>query len=156
MRDRATAALRPSTLLPAKIMVCMSSRGPSTDRLLRFASHLAGRLNHDWYAVYVRTPAEAAAVIDSATLVQLSDVLTLAKQLGAKVVTLEGKDVADTILRFAHEKHVRQVVIGRPRPVSWWQRLMGEKSIAEELIHRSEGVTVVVIDAEIGEQALGW
>jgi mannitol/fructose-specific phosphotransferase system IIA component (Ntr-type) len=59
--------------------------------------------------------------------------------------------VADTILRFAREYRVGQIVIGRPRPIAWWRRLAGHKSVAEELIHHATGVTVIVADAESTE-----
>jgi two-component system, OmpR family, sensor histidine kinase KdpD len=137
---------------PDQIMVCLSSRGPNSARLLRFASRLAGRLNRNWYAVYVQTPSEEPTVIDAKTQRLLADTLTLANQLGATVFTFKGQDVADTILRFANEYRVGQVVIGRPRPVAWWKRLKGEVSVAEQLIHRSQGVTVVVVDAESDER----
>jgi two-component system sensor histidine kinase KdpD len=137
---------------PDQIMVCLSSRGPNSARLLRIASRLAGRLNRNWYAVYVQTPSEEPTVIDAQTQRLLSDTLTLANQLGAMVFTFKGQDVADTILRFAREYRVGQIVIGRPRPVVWWRRLMGARSVAEELINRSQGVTVVVVDAESQER----
>ncbi len=133
---------------PDQIMVCLSSRGPNTARLLRFGSRLAGRLNRNWYAVYVQTPREAPTVIDARTQRLVADQLTLANQLGATVFTFKGQDVPDTILRFAAEYRVGQVVIGRPRPVPWWKRLAGEQSVAEQLIHRARGVTVVVVDAD--------
>jgi two-component system, OmpR family, sensor histidine kinase KdpD len=136
---------------PDQIMVCLSSRGPNSARLLRFASRLAGRLNRNWYAVYVQTPSEEPTVIDARTQRLLADTLTLANQLGATVFTFKGQDVADTILRFASEYRCGQVVIGRPRPIPWWKRLKGEVSVAEQLIHRSKGVTVVVVDAESDE-----
>jgi two-component system sensor histidine kinase KdpD len=133
---------------PDQIMVCLSSRGPNSARLLRFASRLAGRLNRNWYAVYVQTPSEGPTVIDAMTQRLLSDTLTLANQLGAMVFTFKGQDVADTILRFAREYRVGQIVIGRPRRLRWWQRMIGQTSVAEELIQRSHGVTVVVVDVE--------
>ena len=138
---------------PDQIMVCLSSRGPNSARLLRFASRLAGRINRNWYAVYVQTPREEPTVIDAMTQRLLADTLTLANQLGATVFTFKGQDVADTILRFAAEYRVGQVVIGRPRPVPWWKRMVGEKSVAEELIHRARGVTIVVVDAESDESS---
>ncbi|HEX4123957.1 MAG TPA: PTS sugar transporter subunit IIA, partial [Tepidisphaeraceae bacterium] len=61
-------------------------------------------------------------------------------------------DVSDTILRFAREYRVGQIVIGRPRPIAWWKRLSGHKSVAEELIHNAKGVTVIVADAESTER----
>src|SRR4029077_9813748 len=134
-----------------QIMVCLSSRGPNSARLLWFASRLAGRLNRNWYAVYVQTPREEPTVIDATTQRLLSDTLTLANQLGAMVFTFKGQDVADTILRFAKEYRVGQIVIGKPHTVRWWKRLMGERSVAEELIHRARGVTIVVVDAQSEE-----
>ena len=135
-------------IAPDQVMVCLSSRGPNSARLLRFASRLAGRLNRNWYAVYVQTPSEDPTLIDAAVQRELGDTLTLANQLGATVFTFKGQDVADTILRFAKEYRVGQVVIGKPRRLPWWRRLTGGRGVAEELIHRAEGVAVVVVDAE--------
>jgi two-component system sensor histidine kinase KdpD len=131
-----------------QVMVCLSSRGPNSAKLLRYASRLAGRLNRNWYAVYVQTPDEEPTVIDATTQRLLADTLTLANQLGATVFTFKGQDVADTILRFAREYRVGNVVIGRPRPQPWWKRLSGRRSVAEQLIQRSGGVTVIVVDAD--------
>ena len=97
-------------------MVCLSSRGPNSARLLRYGSRLAGRMNRNWYAVYVQTPSEEPTAIDAVTQRLLSDTLTLANQLGATVFTFKGQDVADTILRFAREYRVGNIVIGKPRP----------------------------------------
>ncbi len=144
--DHGTAAANGSA--PDQIMVCLSSRGPNTARLLRFGSRLAGRLNRNWYAVYVQTPAEGPTVIDARVQRLVADHLTLANQLGATVFTFKGQDVAETILRFAAEYRVGQAVIGRPRPVPWYRRLAGERSVAEQLIHRARGVTIVVVDAD--------
>lgn len=140
-----------SNTSPDQIMVCLSSRGPNSARLLRFSSRLAGRLNRNWYAVYVQTPSEEPTVIDARTQRLLADTLTLANQLGATVFTFKGQDVADTILRFAKEYRVGQVVIGRPRPIPHWKRLIGSKSVAEELLQQSAGVTLIVVDAESDE-----
>ncbi len=134
-----------------QIMVCLSSRGPNSAKLLRYASRLAGRLNRNWYAVYVQTPSEEPTAIDAVTQRLLADTLTLANQLGATVFTFKGQDIADTILRFAREYRVGNVVIGRPRPLPWWKKLMGERSVANQLIQKSGGVTVIVVDAETQE-----
>jgi two-component system sensor histidine kinase KdpD len=155
-KRRETTALDHHTVAansaPDQIMVCLSSRGPNSARLLRFASRLAGRINRNWYAVYVQTPKEEPTVIDAVTQRLLADTLTLANQLGATVFTFKGQDVADTILRFANEYRVGQVVIGRPRPVPWWKRIVGGHSVAEGLIQRARGVSIVVVDAESDER----
>ncbi len=134
-----------------QVMVCLSSKGPNSAMLLRYGSRLAGRLNRNWYAVYVQTPSEEPTAIDAKTQRILSDTLTLANQLGATVFTFKGQDVADTIIRFAREYRVGNIIIGRPGPIPWWKRLFGEASVAEQLIHRSEGLTVIVVDAAVDE-----
>jgi two-component system sensor histidine kinase KdpD len=131
---------------PDQIMVCLSSRGPNSEKLLRSASRLAGRLNRNWYAVYVQTPSEAPTAIDAQTQRLLSGTLTLAKQLGAIVFTFKGEDIVKTILQFAREYRVGQIVIGTPRKIPAWKRMLGKQSVAERLIGSAEGVTVVVLD----------
>lgn len=131
---------------PDQIMVCLSSRGPRSEALLRYASRLAGKLNRNWYAVYVQTPSEEPTVIDAQTQRILSGTLTLAKQLGAMVFTYKGEDIADTILRFAREYRVGTIVVGSPTPIPLWKRWMGERSTVDRLIHDARGMTVVVLD----------
>ena len=112
-----------ATLAPDQIMVCLSSNGPNSEMLLRYASRLAGKLNRNWYAVYVQTPVEEPTTIDAGIQRVLAGTLTLAKQLGAMVFTYKGEDVADTILRFAREYRVGHIVIGSPRHQSLWQKV---------------------------------
>ncbi|MCK9377211.1 MAG: histidine kinase [Syntrophobacterales bacterium] len=131
---------------PDQVMVCLSSRGPNSAALLRYGSRLAGRLNRNWYAVYVQTPREEPTAIDAATQRQLADTLTLAKQLGAQVFPYKGEDVAETILHFAREYRVGHIVIGKPGPLPAWRRWLGARTIVEQLIRKGHGITVVVVD----------
>jgi len=131
---------------PDQIMVCLSSRGPNSEMVLRYASRLAGKLNRNWFAVYVQTPSEEPTVIDAHTQRILSGTLTLAKQLGAMVFTYKGEDIADTLLRFAREYRVGTIVVGSPTPLPAWKRWMGERSTVDRLIHDARGMTVVVLD----------
>ena len=135
-----------SQIAPDQVMVSLSSRGPNSAKLLRYASRLAGRLNRNWYALYVQTPSEAPAVIDSRTQSILSETLTLAKQLGAIVFRYTGEDIPDTILRFAKEYRVGHIVIGTPGPIPLWKRILGKRSVVERLIEDARGLTVVVLD----------
>ena len=138
---------------PDQIMVCLSSRSPKSDALLRHASRVAGKLNRNWYAVYVQTPSEEPTVIDAQTQRILSGTLTLAKQLGAMVFTYKGEDIADTLLRFAREYRVGTIVVGSPTPLPAWKRWMGERSTVDRLVHDARGMTVVVLDTREEEAA---
>jgi len=131
---------------PDQVMVCLSSRGPNSKMLLRYASRLAGRLNRTWYALYVQTRREKPAVIDGETQRLLSDTLTLANQLGATVFTREGDNIASAILQFAKEYRVGHIVIGKPGRVPTWKRLLGRRNVVEQLLEQARGVTVVILD----------
>jgi two-component system sensor histidine kinase KdpD len=117
---------------------------------------VAGKLNRNWYAVYVQTPSEEPTVIDAHTQRILSGTLTLAKQLGAMVFTYKGENIADTILRFAREYRVGTVVVGSPTPLPAWKRWMGERSTVDRLIHDARGLTVVVLDTREEEAVHPW
>ena len=131
---------------PDQIMVCLSSRGPNSEMLLRYASRLAGRLNRNWYALYVQTPSEDPAVVDLHTQRILSGTLTLAKQLGAMIFTYKGQDIVDTILRFVREYRVGHIVMGSPGRLPFWKRILGKKNVVERLINQARGVTIVILD----------
>jgi two-component system, OmpR family, sensor histidine kinase KdpD len=138
---------RPSS--PDQVMVCLSSRGPNSEALLRYASRLAGRLNRNWYAVYVQTSKEHPTLIDGSTQRMLSNTLSIAQQLGATVFTYKGDDIVKTILQFAREYRVGHIVIGSPGSrLSFWKRLKGETSIVDRLVTMAAGITVVVLNTK--------
>jgi len=129
-----------------QVMVCLSSHGPNSEKLLRYGSRLAGKFNRNWYAVYVQTPSEEATIIDAQVQRHLSDTLTLAKQLGAMVFTYKGEDIADTILRFAAEYRVGHIIVGRAIPRPLWKRIGRNKTVVESLMKNARKVTVIVLD----------
>ncbi len=129
-----------------QVMVCLSSQGPNSERLLRYGSRLAGRFNRNWYAVYVQTPSEEATVIDAQVQRHLSDTLTLAKKLGAMVFTYKGDDVAETLLQFAAEYRVSHIVVGKTCPKPFWKRLGRKAPVGERLIKLAKGITIIVLD----------
>ncbi|MBI5579175.1 MAG: PTS sugar transporter subunit IIA [Deltaproteobacteria bacterium] len=141
---------------PDQVMVCLSSRSPNSEALLRYASRLAGRLNRNWYAVYVQTASESPTKIDSETQRVLSNALTLAQQLGATVFTYKGDDVVRTLFQFAKEYRVGHIVVGRSgRKLPVWQRLTGKATLIQRLVEEAKGITVIVLDTrEVGTGAV--
>jgi two-component system sensor histidine kinase KdpD len=129
-----------------QVMVCLDARGPENAVLLRYGSRLAGRLNRNWYAVYVQTLEEGPTTIDAARQRLLSDTLTLANQLGATVFTLKGEDVAGTLVRFAREYRVGHIILGKAHSRPWWMKLARRAEVVARLLPQSEGMTVILID----------
>jgi two-component system sensor histidine kinase KdpD len=129
-------------------MVCLSSRGPRAAALLRRGSRLAGRLNTDWYAVYVETPSEAPDRIDAEAQRHLLDNLERARELGAEVVKLQSADPIGVLLDFARSHRVKHVIVGRSRD-PWWKRALGRTFLLRFLQESGEfDVTVSALDED--------
>jgi two-component system sensor histidine kinase KdpD len=126
-----------------RIMVAMSSDPPHTASLLRKASRIAGRLNSDWYCVYVQTPDERPDRIDSTVQRTLVDNIQVAQSMGAEVVKLQGTDVAATLSRFARERGVTLLIVGQSRRSRL--REIFSRSVVRSLIHDASGVDVLVV-----------
>jgi two-component system sensor histidine kinase KdpD len=132
---------------PDQLMVCLSSKTQNCETILRYASRIAGRLNRNWYAVYVQTLSDSPTNIDARVQRMLSNTLALAQQLGATVFTYKGDDVVKTILQFAREYRVGHIIIGNSgRKLPFWQRIQGRQTIVERLISQCRGISVIVLD----------
>lgn len=107
-----------------RVMVCISSYSAATPALLRRGSRMAGRLSSDWYVVYVETPDESPERIDATRQRHLHQNIELARELGAEVVRLKGRDPAASLLDFARSHGVGHLIVGRSHQ-SRWRRLLG-------------------------------
>jgi two-component system sensor histidine kinase KdpD len=139
---RREAGQQPTPKTVDRLMVALSSDPPQSAVLLRKASRIAGRLNTDWYCVYVQTPGEAADRIDSTVQRRLVDNIQRAQAMGAEVVKLTGTDVAATLLKFASEKGVTLILTGQSRR-PWWQHPF-KGSVVEQLVKNTQGLDVLV------------
>ncbi len=132
-----------------RVMVCMSSFPARAAALLRRGSRMAGRLNTDWFVVYVETPREAPHLIDSEAQRFLLGNVEKARELGAEVVRLKSEDAAVALLDFARSHGVGHILLGRTREPRWRQML--GQSVAMRIIRDAEGfdVHLVSLDAEV-------
>ncbi|HXX92360.1 MAG TPA: histidine kinase [Planctomycetota bacterium] len=133
-----------------RVMVCLSSRGPRTAALLRRGSRMAGRLNTDWYAVYVETPKDAPDRIDSEAQRHLFDNLDRARELGAEVVRLQSSDPVEVLLDFARSHHVQHILVGRSQDPHWKQ-ILG-KSFMMRFLQAAVEFDVTVVSVEEDER----
>src|SRR5450759_155546 len=126
-----------------RILVALPSRLTLTEELLRTSSRIAGRLNLDWYCVYVQTPDERADRIDATVQRKLVDNIQKAQSMGAEVVKLEGTDVAETLVKFAVEHGVTLIVAGQSRR-NWWQHVT-RSSVVDKLVNNTMDIDVLVV-----------
>jgi two-component system, OmpR family, sensor histidine kinase KdpD len=129
-------------LIPEKVMVAMASRG-SAKKLLRVGSRIAGRLASDWFAVYVETPNEEMGRIKPEDYAALHENIHFAEELGAKVVKLKSRRVADALIDFARRECISHVVFGQTSRSRWDILLHG--SIINRFLHEVRDATVQVV-----------
>jgi two-component system sensor histidine kinase KdpD len=132
-------------------MVCLSSNPPHARTLLRRGSRLAGRLNTDWYVVYVETPSEAPDRIDGTTQRHLLQNIELAKDLGAEVVRLRGINPVETLFEFARSHRVSDVVIGRAQD-SFLQKFL-RRSFTAQMVAQAEGFDLHIVSFAEGRES---
>jgi two-component system sensor histidine kinase KdpD len=127
----------------ARVLVCMSSYPPRATQLLRRGSRFAGRLNTDWFVVYVETPSEAPDRIDAEAQRHLLENIDLARELGAEVVRLRSSKPVAALLDFARSHNVGLVLVGRSHQRGW-RRLLG-RTVDLELVREAPDLDVQVV-----------
>ncbi len=132
-------------VIPEKVMVAMASRG-GAKKLLRTGSRIAGRLASDWYAVYVETPREEMGRIKPADFASLQESIHFARELGAQVVTLKARNVADALIDFARREGMTHVIFGQTSRSRWDILLHG--SIINRFLDEVRDATVHVVPME--------
>ena len=127
--------------MPEKVMVCLSTR-PGTERLLRVGARIAGRLSTNWYAVYVTKPNDKGHS-DPEGHSRLEEYMRMARDLGAKVVSLTDSDVSDALIHFAQQENISHVVFGQSARSRWDILLRG--SVLNRFLSEVRDVTVQVV-----------
>jgi two-component system sensor histidine kinase KdpD len=141
-RGRSGSAKDSEPSTSARIMICLSSRGPNVEQLLRKGARVAARLNAPWYAVYIQTPNEELTRIEASVQRQIANTLELVQQLGGTPMTFKGTDVVATIAAFAREYGITHIVMGRTRR-PWYRRLLGQ-SVLEQILRELPQADVLV------------
>jgi two-component system sensor histidine kinase KdpD len=132
-------------VIPEKVMVCMASRG-SAKKLLRTGSRIAGRLAGDWYAIYVETPREELGRIKPEDYAALEENIRFGAELGAKVVKLKARRVADALIDFARREGITHVVFGQSARSRWDILIHG--SVINRFLDEVRDATVHVVPLE--------
>src|SRR5215470_10571635 len=132
-----------------RVMVCMASASPRAATLLRRGSRLAGRLNTDWFVVYVETPDEAPMRIASDAQRYLIDNIERATELGAQVRRLQAKDPVPALLAFARSHGVSHILVGRTHQ-PWWKQRLG-LTFVHRMLQEADDFDLHVVSLE-GEE----
>jgi two-component system sensor histidine kinase KdpD len=141
--QRPRTGTKSPTDVSEKIAVCISTNPVTTARLLRATSRLAGRLNREWMAVYVRRKKEDPLRIPSDLQRQFIQNVQLATELGGSVTVLESENVCEALLDYCRKNDVNLVVLGTSER-KWWQ--FTRPNVLEFFMHHAPGIDIHIVD----------
>jgi two-component system sensor histidine kinase KdpD len=141
--QRPRTGTKSPTDVSEKIAVCISTNPVTTARLLRSTSRLAGRLNREWMAVYVRRKKEDPLNIPSDLQRKFIQNVQLATELGGSVTVLESENVCEALLDYCRKNDVNLVVLGTSER-KWWQFM--RPNVLEFFMHHAPGIDIHIVD----------
>jgi len=124
-----------------RMAVCVSAN-PSGQYLIARSARMARRMDAELYVLHVdreigpKEPNQEALAAN----------LRFAENLGAKVVRLKGRSVADTVAEFVRSKHITQVIFGRAAVRDWRKYLY--LSAVHRFLRESPAVDVHIVTQE--------
>jgi two-component system sensor histidine kinase KdpD len=124
-----------------RIAVCVSG-SPSGQYLIARAARMARRLDAELYVVHVMR--EIATREENPKILEAN--LRFAENLGALVVRLKGRSVADAIADFVRSKHITQVIFGRALVRDWKKFLY--LSVVHRFLRESPAVDIHIVTQE--------
>jgi two-component system, OmpR family, sensor histidine kinase KdpD len=123
-----------------RVLVLVDAK-PGANAVVRHAKRMADRLQAQWTAIHVETPADVRASETERNLVAQS--LRLAQRLGAEAISIPDQDVAGTVVEYAHAKNFTHIIVATPEQPRW-RDFFGE-SVTQKLIRGAGGASVHVI-----------
>lgn len=106
-----------------RFLACISSNEKTARHIIRKTARLANYYNSQWYVLYVQTPDEAPDKIPLATQRHLINNFETATQLGAEVIQIQSKKVAEAIIETAERQQITTICIGKPH-ISLWRVIL--------------------------------
>ena len=136
--------IRKNWAVRERMAVCISSN-PSGQYLIARGARMARRMDAELYVVHV----DRELGVKEANLNALNANLRFAESLGAQVVRLKGRSVADTVADFVRSKHITQVIFGRAAIRDWRKYLY--LSAVHRFLRESPAVDIHIVTQESEE-----
>jgi two-component system sensor histidine kinase KdpD len=124
-----------------RMAVCVSAN-PTGQYLIARSARMARRMDAELYVIHVDREIGPRESNPDA----LAANLRFAESLGAKVVRLKGRSVADTVAEFVRSKHITQVIFGRAAVRDWRKYLY--LSAVHRFLRESPAVDVHIVTQE--------
>ena len=127
-----------------RMAICISGN-PAGQYLVARGARMARRMDAELYVVHV----DRELGLKESNANALAANLRFAESLGANVVRLKGRSVADTVADFVRAKHITQVIFGRA-PIHDWRKYL-YLSAVHRFLRESPPVDVHIVTQEAEE-----
>lgn len=126
-----------------RLMVAISS-APTSEELIRSARRLAFELDAPWIVVYVDTGAK----LTDKDQARLNKHFTLARELGAEVITTHDLDVTTALGRIAKQRDITRIIIGRPPKRRFKLAYLYGGNFLDRLENENKQIDIIVLRQE--------
>ncbi len=127
-----------------RVMVCVSA-SPFSAQLIRAARRLARGLQAELLAVHIETPRKLG--FSEKERDRIFRNMRLAEELGAKTISVSGKNLTEEILLVAREHNITHLVVGKPLQGRMQEWFSG-RAVVDKLIRYSGGMNIHVIQGK--------
>ena len=125
-----------------RVLVCISSN-PHSSKLIRHGARIANKYKCEFYVLTVECTHPCSPKLTEKDQNVLLKYKLLAEKLGAEVLSLSGRSISHEILKFAHERHITQLVLGHSNRTKWQTLLRG--STINRILKDSKNIEIRVI-----------
>jgi two-component system, OmpR family, sensor histidine kinase KdpD len=118
---------------------------PYSQRLLQTAARLAGSLDGQLLALHIAPPGKVTTLYEA----NLQRHFELARSLGAAVETVEGADIAATLVKHAQSRRVTHLVLGQSDVSRWREITRGtvNNRIQRLILNGGGGIDLYIVTA---------
>ncbi len=144
MRAHRRARAEADTWAVSERVLVAISGSELSECLVRAARRMAERRGAPWLAVFVEPPRFEDRPDGERERVHRA--LHLTEQLGGEAVTIPGRSVAEDLLRYARERNVSEIILGKSLRTRWRELWTG--SVVDQVIRHSGAIDVRVVSGD--------
>lgn len=119
------------------ILVCLGNDYNKNEKLIRRTARIAERFDSRWYVIYVESPGNSFEKLELQLQRHLINNFKLASELGGLSEKISFEDVVEGILKYAKEKMVSKIILGKPAKRNYFSKIV-HRNIIDKLLDKVE------------------
>ena len=119
------------------ILVCLGNDYNKNEKIIRRTARIAERFDSRWYVIYVESPGNSFEKLELQLQRHLINNFKLASELGGLSEKISSEDVIEGILKYAKEKMVSKIILGKPAIRNYFSKIV-HRNIIDRLLDKVE------------------